>query len=539
VTALSTAHISASDVQALESGLPRMSSWSDSLLVPFEVRQLQQASVLWLNERWFRERGLDVGESIVRCRIDRWLIENFAWAAPRREDPPTAYGSRTRTWYADRYGSSDGRSLHGGSGRAAVVGCFQAKGIGVTPLASGGSDWGHSHGCCSIEELLREAIYAEVCGVEFPHGAVPVIAVLETALQFTEGRPSAPDGVVMRRGIMVRPAVIRPAHAERAPCFRRSQQAFVNRQPEDVQRTRDIVRRWSSSDRDNNGENRDSVLFDLVRRVAQQVAFGQVHRLFNGGYFSSNLTIDGCLLDFGAARALPNWAYAQTIDHALGFGREMTIVDRMIESLAFHFKKYADPAAVVSAEALRAAAAMAYDTTFQRECLELWGLEDQDDPILIEGVVAPLRAYFRTQQRIHNNYRHLLVHAQGWLYDGLDEQCKHLPDSDRPEGVTLRAIDAALTTCFGSDGTGTVRHKRAWIRAGARLRPRQLLYREPLQDRIEKVLVLHGSDVPTCREAITALVRDTVAGSLRRSCDQPDDSNTQECGDAHVMGAMQ
>jgi len=515
--------VSARDVQALESGLPDLSGWSDSLLVPFQVRKLQQACVLWVNERWFLKRGFDLGDSIVRCRLDHWLIENFAWAVPRHEDPPTAYGSRSRTWFADRYGSSDGRSPHGGSGRAAVVGCFQAKGIGVTPLASAGGDWGHSHGCCSIEEILREAIYAEICDAEFPHGAVPVIAVLETTLQFTEARPSAPDGVAMRRGIMVRPAVIRPAHAERAPCFRRSQQAFTNIQQVDVQRTRDVVRHWSSIGHHGEGGRRDCVLLDLVRRVAQQVAFGQVHRLFNGGYFSSNLTIDGCLLDFGAARALPNWGYAQTIDHALGFGREMTIVEHMTESLAFHFLKYAAPDAVIPAAALLMEADIAYKTAFQRECLGLWGLQDADDRGLAEGVVAPLRNYFLAQQRICNNYRHLDVRLQRWLYDDLSDTSVHAKKGS-PEQLTLGMIDEALMAHFGSSETGEMRRRQAWACAKWQLRPRDSLYREPLQDRIEQVLHVHASDALVRHEVVKAFVCDTVASNLCKPCDKVSDS---------------
>lgn len=39
-------------------GTPRQlgdfSEWGTELLVPFEVRELKFASVLWLNERWFK-----------------------------------------------------------------------------------------------------------------------------------------------------------------------------------------------------------------------------------------------------------------------------------------------------------------------------------------------------------------------------------------------------------------------------------------------------------------------------------------------------
>lgn len=42
-------------------GTPRQlgdfSEWGTELLVPFEVRELKFASVLWLNERWFKTQN--------------------------------------------------------------------------------------------------------------------------------------------------------------------------------------------------------------------------------------------------------------------------------------------------------------------------------------------------------------------------------------------------------------------------------------------------------------------------------------------------
>ena len=65
----------------------------------------------------------------------------------------------------------------------------------------------------SLEDGIREAIYSEVCAQEFPHGSIPMIAILDTGLTF-----SSPDATEIfdqgaRRCIVIRPSTIRAAHA--------------------------------------------------------------------------------------------------------------------------------------------------------------------------------------------------------------------------------------------------------------------------------------------------------------------------------------
>ena len=52
--------LSQSEIAALEAGLPKLSEWSDQLLVPFEARKLRNISVILINRRWFIERGFDL-----------------------------------------------------------------------------------------------------------------------------------------------------------------------------------------------------------------------------------------------------------------------------------------------------------------------------------------------------------------------------------------------------------------------------------------------------------------------------------------------
>ena len=254
-------HFRPDEVEQLQSGLPNLAEISSEILVPFEARRLRRAAILWINRRWFFERQIDVARAEDRLRVEAWLLDEFAYAIPRAGDAPDAFTGEVKTLHADRYGISSGRSVHGGSGRVATIGSFQAKGIGVTPLAGVGANWVHSSGCASVEEGIREIIYSEVATAEFPHGAVPVVALLDAGLIYpnsADQATSAAATALVRRAIIIRPAVLRIAHAERAPLFLRSLTGFPNHQPDDARRTRDVVRYWTGD-----GSPRDGTTVEM------------------------------------------------------------------------------------------------------------------------------------------------------------------------------------------------------------------------------------------------------------------------------------
>jgi hypothetical protein len=472
-----------------------LDEWSTAMLVPFEARRLRQASILWINYRWFLERQIDIARDDVRERVSNWLLDEFAWMIPEDGDPPGAFTNARRTLHADRYGSSTGRTVHGGSGRVATIGRYQAKGVGVTPLVGAGGDAEHATGRCSVEESIREAIFSEVAAVEFPHGAIPLVAILGTGLE---------------RAIAVRPAVLRIAHAERAPLFMRSRTGYINSQRDDARRTREVVEHWSTPD-----------LPELVCRIAEQVAFGQVHRLFNGGYFSSNVSAEGALLDFGGMRALPNWVKARNLDVVVGFGDEMKVVNKLIESRVFYFRKYRPQSASSSpAAALRLHTQAAYTSAFARECLRMWSVEPETDPALTRAMMAALTRYFSWQQKFLVNYKHRMPNEQAWLYDGIGRRHPGI------ESETLDAIRAALTRYFASCQDRDARALHAWSCASRYLMPRASLDRERLKQSIERRLAADRAP----REWIADFVQTSVGRGRRHWPRLPSDLSVQ----AHV-----
>lgn len=504
------------EVERLKSGLPRLDRWGRHLLVPFQARQLRRACPLWINRRWFLERGINVTEADVEQRVSNWLIAEFGYTVPLKEDPVGAFTNKVKTFYADRYGSTSGKSVHGGSGRVATVGCFQAKGIGVTPLTGIGANWVHSHGCISMEEAVREVIYAELAAAEFPHGAVPVIALVGTDLHIRAQPPEVRSDQLVQRALIVRPAALRLAHAERAPMFNHSVVGYCNSQLDDVQRTKDVVQQWWA--RSQTGDCQvDGLpdLSDLACRIAEQIAFGQVHRLFNGGYFSSNLSVTGALLDFGGMRSLPNWANARTLDQVVGFGDEMKVLTKVMQSLVFHFNKYRSRLTKpLDATTLISCSNQAHARAFYAECLRIFNLDASQDSALREAIVGLISRYFSEQQILRVNYKHGQVRAQGWLFDALvcATESKHEMSAAM---CALRAIQATLQRHFAALSWGDRRALLAWSSAVRYLMPREAIDRERLQQRIESLLSANGVWSKAAQRAINDFIQRAVGQSRR------------------------
>ncbi len=468
------------EIARLEAGLPRLSAWGPALLVPFQARRLRAASVVWLNQRWFLERDVDVTDPATHRRACAWLLGEFGYHVPGPGDDEHASGGEEKTFHADRYGGS-GHLPHGGSGRAGLSGCFQAKGIGVTPLVGDVRHWTYSHGCMWLEEALREAVYAEIAAAEFPHGALPVIAVLDTGLHYR--LPSGQLGE--RRAIAIRPAALRLAHFERAPMFspvEREQPARETNDTSDVDRVRDAIRRFDASAGDGS-EPGVGVrgLADALTRVAEQAAFGQVHRLCHGGYLTSNVTLNGELLDFGSFRAVGDWSKVFPLDNMPGFGDELLLLVPAIKSLCFFLGKYGPrgvsrPSEVDLLDEMR----RAMTARFDRECLRIWNLEEAEEGVA-RMVVGAMREYFAAQQKRIGSYQLGYVPVQAWIGDELDRGGLEAEPGDDPplERRLLARIGDALTVHHGA--VGDAGRRLAVMTASRLLRPRPTLYREKLQ----------------------------------------------------------
>lgn len=492
--------LSADEICKIESGLCRPSEWSADLLISFPVHQLRNAKVAWLNKRWFLERGVDVADSATFTGVCDWLLTTFGYACQSSSDKSSAFTKKTKEAFADRYGSSGGTAPHGGSGRVAIDGCFQVKGIGITPLVGVNAPSDHANGCATLTAGIREAIYSEIVEAEFPHGAIPVVALLDTGLYVPHPEGSREPLQRIRRALVIRPCVLRPAHAERAALFERSVTGYVNSQEADVRRTRDVVRYWM---RKGNNESVPEIpgLKTTLGRAAEQAAFGQVHRLFNGGYFSSNLAVTGQLLDFGNMHPLPDWASAKVLGHTTGFGGELDAIKLLASSMDFYFRKYGDSSYGESTTSLIEFANNSFGKTFAQECLNIWSAGDVVDEYAKDEIVRLVLAYFKDQQKkwrrynagkvierrdgaLENEWIHdaiVRVYAHGDIENGLDAEAV-------PDTKYIADIVDVLRRAFKDEESPDA---RLWVSISTALRllkPRVHLYQDDLMKSIKDMV---------------------------------------------------
>lgn len=511
-----TALLSAEELAALEQGLPRLSEWGEDLLVPFPVHQLRNARVLWLNTRWFLECGIDVTDKEVLSRVHAWLVETFGYIIPEPEHKCSAFTGKSKIAHADRYGSSSGLAKrHGGSGRAAVYGCFQAKGVGATPLVGTDAAPDHSNGCMSLGEAIREAVYAEIMAAEFPYGAIPVISVLDTGLYYSAPEPGMKGIPKNRRALVIRPSVLRPAHAERAPLFKRSVIGHVNPQKSDVNRVRMVVRQWLRQAHDQT----IPALMESLGRLAEQAAFGQIHRLSSGGFFSSNMAVGGELHDFGNAYALPDWVNTKVLAHTAGFGRELEAIGVLAKSMDFYFRKYGDANLYqCDSEELFEHAKLRYHDAFVRECLRIWQAESLAETEPGHRIVGLLSAFFLKQQRASRRYgwsgeveAGVGREAKGdWLYDVLVAQQKKPDANGQAAGHVVEQINVWLRRGFDAAPDLPPRLWISWVTACRLLRPRHSAGRGSMLHSIKNLTSQLNFARCDCSEIVTDFIRTRV-----------------------------
>jgi len=298
-----------------------------------------------------------------------------AISAPAQTDVPSSTSPRKAasngalTGIADRYGGT-GIGRNGGSGRNALVDGFLVKGIGRTPLVSASTPLSHASGGAYLEECVREAIFAEVVGHDFPYGAVPTLGILDTGL--VQAWPEGIEPGIEPRTLLVRPPFARPAHFERALGF---DSGLPFEGERDHQRVKAVFAAAVSA------VGKDGLLhcFDQFwTRWAHQLAYGFVHRLSHGNNTSSNISLDGRLVDFGAASTVPSWQNCATSYHFDSFVNRMTCIVMSMRSLYYYVGRHLDQqfAARPFIDARTARCQQAFKRFAAVELLRICGVDD-------------------------------------------------------------------------------------------------------------------------------------------------------------------
>lgn len=302
--------------------------WQPHDLATFPVSQLPDARVVWLNRRWWAAQVPDFDQPSKQKAISQALIAEFGVRSARHSQV------QGKCLAADRYGASFG-SRHGGSGRSALSGRLIAKGIGRTPLAGPETMLFHVDGCLSMAEAIRETVAAEIADAELPWGAVPTVAILAT------GEPSSRG-----EAILVRPTFIRPAHFERSRYFGSAGVTGADQQLDEM-RVHSMVEAAEHAPDTLNFPG----LVPMFERFAEQIGSSHAHRLWQGKFLSSNVTVGGALVDFGSFRSIPSWNRFFGLPDEI-FGREGAYLEVAFDSVKSSFRRLGRS---VSEENVRAA----------------------------------------------------------------------------------------------------------------------------------------------------------------------------------------
>jgi hypothetical protein len=348
--------------------------------VPVPLRRAPNPRIIWVNRRIlyddpvFRDQAMSVEQYCDR------LIADCAYIVADKSDAVDS-GCVTAMGLADRYGGG-GLAGNGGSGRTVLVNGYLVKGVGRTPLIGIDGDKDHTSGGAYLEEAVRETIFSEVVAAEFPHSAVGTIAIIDTGLSVQWDTKDGPKRE--RRVLLVRPAVVRPAHFERAIGFV-SNNALDGLN--DLERVRSVISRCESL---LGHAAMLTMINEFWLRWAEQLGYSVAHRLTQGGNFSSNISIDGRLLDFGTASALPSWATIVVLDGANLFGHDMNSLTQAIESTSYNLGRHFDPNLGLPAwrKAVLRRSYEAYWRTFFVEALRLCGLGRRRAEALAAGNLA-------------------------------------------------------------------------------------------------------------------------------------------------------
>lgn len=366
--------------------------------VPVRLERLDNARVLWINKRAMQidPQFAYTGKNVIG--YSDHILENCAFhvvAGVSEDKEPSLWTSHV-TGFADRYGGA-GIGHNGGSGRGVCLGNYQIKGVGRTPLVSRLTKEAHASGGAYLEECVRETIFSELVDSEFPYGSVPTLAIIDTGLVQTWHTRG--DTKRERRTLLVRPQFLRPAHFQRAI-------GFVTNNPREGALDQVRIQRVFETSVAAFGVAMLHEMYEsLWSSWSSQLAYSFVHRLPPGNNTTSNIAMDGRLVDFGAMSAVPSWANTASAFYPQPFVEQFENIVRAIQSLSYYFGRYFDTNLAKKASISNSLeiARKTYKMTICTEILKLCGLPES--VLVSEFVLNNLNKIFNVVQVLFEYYQ--------------------------------------------------------------------------------------------------------------------------------------
>ena len=306
----------------------------DDALVGFPVIRAKDASTIWLAERGFAVADHDERKVWTKEEVKK----RFAYQVASSDQASIPEKEKCRiVMRADRYGGY-GVGQNGGSGRAGIIGKFQVKGVGKTPLLGEYDEdleW-HFFGGMSLVDGVLEVINSEIFGHILPWGTVRSYALIYTGPN-TAYMPTG--NWISKKGpgaLLVREACLRPAHFLRAGHFK--VRAECKEMIGDVERTRRVNKQLLVLLGSHHGVIRQ--LGDFLAHCAQQFAFAKVFRIWHGVLSPSNLAFDGRWLDLTNVGFVDSGVNYCSGDGQVPFYAEGVTVLQYLEEFIYTYTKY-------------------------------------------------------------------------------------------------------------------------------------------------------------------------------------------------------
>ncbi len=281
--------------------------------VSFEVRALENARTLYVNNRIVEEMGIDLS-AINNEALRKEVVKAFGWISSQTSPQP---GAETRIAYADFYGG-EGMGHHHGSARAGIMGQVQIKGIGTTPLHKGNHGGKHD-GRAGFHEAIKEVIWGNLLNNELPFGANRVVALVDTGLKKQNGEPHVL--IVREDPLRAGHFVIRTYHPDSADKARVLGNLInLPKAIPGVRSPNTIFSQYFTESTSSQFKELALTVEEWLDRLSQQIARNYVRKMFHGATSESNININGEFIDYGTASTNSGYGKISFLSHIESFG---------------------------------------------------------------------------------------------------------------------------------------------------------------------------------------------------------------------------
>ncbi len=329
----------------------------DSTFIPFKASRLKNPSIVYANLELFQEYDYFLDFNSENDSFHQSVLDLFGYIVPVTEQDHSLVDDTQKEFLAERYGGV-GILSNGGGGRCGLLGPFQLKGIGPTPVVGEGVNYWYGHGGLALQDALTELVYGHVACNALPYRSSRVLAVIDTGgfilrRSFKNHVNDTEDEqILVRRGLMLRESKIRPAHFARAFYFKPS--AHVkSKYPHDFKRVQEAIPLFPEIAGSVDAKHsRTQQYIDAVKKVssraATQLSYSKVRRFMHGSLTLSNFLVDGGWIDFGSVTVVP--AYEQLITASLQppFWEEYNLFRKSIADLCFYIGKFQPDSRVIA-----------------------------------------------------------------------------------------------------------------------------------------------------------------------------------------------